>query len=369
MASYKSKKGEIIPGISEEAVEQEVVSSTNKATDNVDELLGKLAGKSSSYYKGFSNTAKVTTEFVRTDFPTINYVLGGGYPRAKIVEIAGEYSAGKSTIMYSLIGSLQKQGYTNILFDVEASYTDDWAARCGIDVSKLAIFKPETLEEALEGIRLCIASNVDFIWIDSVPALVPKSIVEGSFADNPPMGIRARKLSEALPQFVSSIGKGNNKTTVTFLNQFRATVNAYGPSQETTGGAALKYYSSIRVKVAKGKAIEGNGAGSERVGQLTRIETIKNKLFPPFKNGELTIFYGSDATDYNVAGVDRNAELSNWAVKAGIVKINASWYLYKDGKYQGALKFLKALNTDEVLRESVSEEVNAYIESVMNKSV
>lgn len=364
MVSSKVKKTEIILGMTEDGISS---LPSDKVTDNVDELLTKLAGKSSSYYRGFNNTSIVNTEFVRTDFPSINYIMGGGYPRAKIVEIAGEYSAGKSTIMYALIGSLQRQGYSNILFDVEASYTDDWAAKCGIDIKKLAIFKPDTLEEALEGIKLCIASNVDFIWIDSVPAMMPKSIVEGSFSDTPPMGIRARKLSEALPQFVSAIGKGNNKTTITFLNQFRATMNAYGASQDTTGGAALKYYSSVRMKISKGKAIGNGGSADERVGQLTKIETIKNKLYPPFRVGEVSIFYGSDLTDYEGVGIDVNSELSTWAIKAGIVKVNSSWYLYKDGKYQGALKFLKAINTDPKLKAGLVEEVNTYIESVMHK--
>lgn len=366
MAVPKGKKADMIPGAFEDELESSQVSS-NKVTDNIDDVLSKLAGKSSCYYRGFNNTTKVNTEFIRTDFPTINYIMGGGYPRAKIVEIAGEYSAGKSTIMYSLIGSLQRQGYSNILFDVEASYTDDWAARCGIDVSKLAIFKPETLEEALEGIKLCIAGNVDFIWVDSVPAMMPKSIVEGSFSDTPPMGIRARKLSEALPQFVSMIGKGNNKTTITFLNQFRATMTSYGASQDTTGGAALKYYTSVRLRVSKGKPIESGGSSNERVGQLCKVETIKNKLFPPFRVGEMSIFYGSEDSDYDIAGLDKNSELSAWGIKGGIVKVNSSWYLYGDNKYQGALKFLKAINTDIELRDKLAKEVDEYIESVMNK--
>lgn len=364
MATAKTKKTDIITGISEEDL-----ITTNKVTDNVDDLLGKLAGKSSSYYRGFNDTTVVTTEFIRTDYPSLNYVIGGGYPRGKIIEIAGEYSAGKSTLMYGLIGSLQRQGYSNILFDVEASYTDRWAAKCGVNIDKLAIYKPATLEEALEGIRLCIASNIDFIWVDSVPALMPKSIVESSFADNPALGMRARKLSEALPQFVTSIGIGTNKTTITFLNQFRATMSSYGASQETTGGAALKYYSSVRLRVSKGKGIENGSSSGDRVGQLCKVESIKNKLFPPFRVGELSIFYGSDLTDYEGVGIDINSELSTWGIKAGIIKVNGSWYLYKDHKFQGALKFLKALNSDEELRSNLAKEVNAYIESVMNKEV
>ena len=289
-------------------------------------------GKGSIMKLGDSTTMKIDT--VSTGSLALDVALGvGGLPYGRICEIYGPESSGKTTLTLSVIAQAQKQGKTCAFIDAEHALDPIYAAKLGVDVDELLISQPDTGEQALEITDTLVRSGaVDVIIIDSVAALVPKAEIEGEHGDSF-MGLQARLLSQSMRKMTGSIKNAN--CLVIFINQIRMKIGVmFGNPETTTGGNALKFYSSVRLDIRRIGAVKD---GDEIVGNETRVKVVKNKVASPFKQAEFSILYGE--------GIDRLGELVDLGVKNEFVGKAGSWYSYKGDKIgQGkanAGKYLK----------------------------
>ena len=247
----------------------------------------------------------------------LDVALGiGGLPYGRIVEIYGPESSGKTTLTLQVIAEAQKQGKTCAFVDAEHALDPVYAEKLGVNVDELLVSQPDTGEQALEIADMLVRSNaVDVIIVDSVAALTPKAEIEGEMGDSLP-GMQARLMSQALRKLTGSINRSN--TTVIFINQIRMKIGVmFGNPETTTGGNALKFYSSVRLDIRRIGSIKDR---DEVVGNQTRVKVVKNKLAPPFKQVEFDIMYGE--------GVSKTGELIDLGVKAGIVEKSGAWFSY-----------------------------------------
>ena len=255
-------------------------------------------------------------ETVSTGSLGLDLALGvGGLPRGRIIEVFGPESSGKTTLSLQVIAEMQKIGGTCAFIDAEHALDVQYAQRLGVQLSDLLISQPDTGEQALEITDALVRSgSVDLIVVDSVAALTPKSEIEGDMGDALP-GLQARLMSQALRKLTGSITK--TKSMVIFINQIRMKIGGYGNPETTTGGNALKFYSSVRLDIRRIGAIK---KGDEVIGNETRVKVVKNKVAPPFKQAEFDILYGE--------GISRYGEIIDIGTELNVLEKSGAWYSY-----------------------------------------
>ena len=304
--------------------------------------LGKLE---KSYGKGvvmkLGDRVVEDIEAIPTGSIGLDLALGiGGYPRGRVIEIYGPESSGKTTLTIHAIAEVQKQGGIAAFIDAEHAFDAAYAKNLGVDVDNLYISQPDNGEQALEIADHLISSGaVDLVVIDSVAALTPKSEIEGEMGDSK-MGLHARLMSQALRKLTATISK--TQCTVIFINQIRMKIGVmFGNPETTTGGNALKFYSSIRLDIRRIGAIKN---GEDIIGNRTRVKVVKNKVAPPFRKVEFDIMFGE--------GISRSGEVLDKAVDLDIVNKAGSWFSYGDtklGQGRDAVKQMIADNPELAL--------------------
>ena len=280
----------------------------------------------------------------------LNIALGvGGYPRGRIIEIYGPESSGKTTLAIHAIAEAQKAGGIAAIIDAEHAFDRFYAEKLGVDVNNLLISQPDSGEQALEiADQLIRSSAIDIIVVDSVAALTPKAELDGDMGDNK-VGLQARLMSQALRKLTASINKTN--TTCIFINQLREKIGVmFGNPETTTGGNALKFYSSVRLDIRKTSVIKD---GENSLGSQTRVKVVKNKVAPPFRKAEFDIMYGE--------GVSRSGELIDLGVEAGVVKKSGAWFSYGDVKLgQGRDAAKKTLEDNAELSAEIEAKIMEF---------
>ena len=302
-------------------------------------------GKGSIMRMGDEQVVKV--DVVPTGSIGLDVALGvGGYPKGRIIEIYGPESSGKTTLAIHAIAEAQKNGGTAAFIDAEHAFDRFYAEKLGVDISNLLISQPDNGEQALEiAEQLIRSSAIDIIVIDSVAALTPKKEIEGDMGDSA-VGLQARLMSQALRKLTSTIAKTN--TTCIFINQLREKIGVmFGNPDTTTGGHALKFYSSVRIDVRKSTPIKD---GDDVIGSLTKVKVVKNKVAPPFRRCEFEILFGE--------GISKLGEIVDLGVEYGIIKKSGSWFSYGESKLAQGRDGVKALLKDN---PELCEELEAKI--------
>jgi recombination protein RecA len=303
-----------------------------KALDSALAQIERQFGKGSVMRLG--EEGRVPMEVIPTGSIALDIALGiGGLPRGRIVEIYGPESSGKTTVALHAIASVQARGGLAAFIDAEHALDPDYASALGVDLDNLYVSQPDTGEQALEICDTLVRSGaIDLVVIDSVAALTPRAEIEGDMGDSH-MGLQARLMSQALRKMAGALS--NTNTTAIFINQLREKIGVmFGSPETTTGGKALKFYSSVRLDVRRIETLKG---GTEAVGNRTRIKVVKNKVAPPFKQAEFDILYGE--------GISREGSLIDIGVDQGIIRKSGAWYTYEgdqlgQGK-ENARTFLK----------------------------
>jgi recombination protein RecA len=279
--------------------------------------------------------------------PSLDIALGiGGYPRGRVVEIYGPESSGKTTLTLHAIAEVQKRGGVAAFIDAEHALDVNYARRLGVNIDELLVSQPDTGEEALEIADVLLRSGaIDLVVIDSVAALVPRAEIEGEMGDSH-VGLQARLMSQALRKLTGTVSKSG--ATIIFINQIRMKIGVmFGSPETTTGGNALKFYSSIRIDVRRIAAIKD---GEEVVGSRTRVKVVKNKVAPPFRQAEFDIIYNE--------GISREGDLIDLGVEAGIVEKSGSWFSYGGERIgQGREKARVFLKENPDITARLAEEV------------
>ncbi len=326
------------------------------ALDTAIKQLEKQFGKGAVMRLG-ENT-HMNVEHISTGSLSLDVALGiGGLPRGRIVEIYGPESSGKTTLSLHCIAEGQKNGGNVAFIDVEHALDPVYAEALGVNINELLVSQPDTGEDALEIAEGLIRSGaIDVIVIDSVAALVPKAEIEGEMGDSH-VGLHARLTSQALRKLAGAINKSN--CVAIFINQLREKVGVvYGNPEVTTGGRALKFYSSVRIEIRKGEAIKVNG---EIIGNHTKAKVVKNKIAPPFKVAEFDIMYGE--------GISREGELLDMAVEAEVVQKAGAWFSYKTQRLgQGRDKVKELFRNDPELAKQIETELWENIDKLYAKT-
>ena len=326
------------------------------ALDTAIKQLEKQFGKGAVMRLG-ENT-HMNVEHISTGSLSLDVALGiGGLPRGRIVEIYGPESSGKTTLSVHCIAEGQKNGGNVAFIDVEHALDPVYAEALGVNINELLVSQPDTGEDALEIAEGLIRSGaIDVIVIDSVAALVPKAEIEGEMGDSH-VGLHARLMSQALRKLAGAINKSN--CVAIFINQLREKVGVvYGNPEVTTGGRALKFYSSVRIEIRKGEAIKVNG---EIIGNHTKAKVVKNKIAPPFKVAEFDIMYGE--------GISREGELLDMAVEAEVVQKAGAWFSYKTQRLgQGRDKVKELFRNDPELAKQIETELWENIDKLYAKT-
>ena len=326
------------------SVDQEKLKALNEALGKIEKDFGK-----GSVMK-LGEATSMSIDVISTGAIGLDIAIGiGGLPRGRIVEVYGPESSGKTTVALSCVASAQKDGGIAAFIDAEHALDPVYAKALGVDVDNLIISQPDTGEQALEIAEALIRSGaIDIIVIDSEAALVPKAEIDGDMGDSH-VGLQARLMSQALRKLTGSIKKSN--CVAIFINQLREKVGImFGNPETTTGGRALKFYSSVRLDVRKIDTIK---QGDKVIGSRTRVKVVKNKVAPPFKQAEFDIMYGE--------GISKIGDLLDIAADVDIVKKSGSWYSYNDTKLgQGRENVKKFLEDNLDLTTEIDEKVRAF---------
>ncbi len=332
-----------------EDIENLAGSERLKALQAAMEKIEKNFGKGSIMKMGDDNFESI--DVIPTGSIALNAALGvGGYPRGRIIEIYGPESSGKTTLAIHAIAEAQKTGGIAAIIDAEHAFDRFYAQKLGVDIDNLLISQPDCGEQALEiAEQLIRSSAIDIIVIDSVAALTPKAEIEGEMGDNK-VGLQARLMSQALRKLTSAISKTN--TTCIFINQLREKIGImFGNPETTTGGNALKFYSSVRLDIRRVTQIKD---GEDAIGNQVRVKIIKNKVAPPFRKAEFDIMFGE--------GISRVGEIVDLGVEYGVIKKSGSFYSYNDTKLAQGRDRTKQLIADN---PELAEELEALISEAM----
>ena len=301
------------------AVKKDVDTKKEQALNDAIKQIEKQFGKGSVMKLG--DRAAVDVAVIPTGSLTLDMALGiGGYPKGRIIEIYGPESSGKTTLTLHAIAEVQKQGGTAAFIDAEHAIDPVYAKNLGVNIDELILSQPDSGEQGLEIAETLVRSGaIDLVVVDSVAALVPQVELDGEMGDQQ-MGLQARLMSKALRKLSGVMNKTD--CTIIFINQLREKIGVmFGNPETTTGGRALKFYSSVRVEIRRSEAIKN---GTEIVGNKVNIKVVKNKVAPPFKSTSVDIIYGK--------GISRDGEVLDLAVEKDIVDKSGAWYAYKGEK-------------------------------------
>lgn len=311
---------------------KEVSKEKMKALEEALKTIEKTYGKGSVMRLG--ERPNVDVDVIPSGSLLLDFALGvGGYPKGRIIEIFGPESSGKTTLALHAIAEAQKLGGRAAFVDAEHAIDPLYARNLGVDIDELILSQPDSGEQALEIVEMLASSGaIDIIVVDSVAALVPQVELDGLMADNQ-VGLQARLMSKAMRKLVAVLNKSS--CSIVFINQLREKVGiVYGNPETTSGGRALKFYSSVRVDIRRGEALK---QGNDLIGNSVTIRVVKNKVAPPFKSCKVDIIYGQ--------GISKEGEVLDLAVEMGLVKKAGSWYEYNNERMgQGretAKEFLK----------------------------
>lgn len=331
--------------------------SKRKALDDAIAKIEKEYGKGAIMRLG--ENANLNLESIPTGSLSLDIALGiGGIPRGRILEIYGPESSGKTTLALHMIAEAQKLGGTAAFIDAEHALDPTYSKNLGVDIENLIISQPDTGEQALEITEGLVRSNaVDLIVVDSVAALVPKAEIEGEMGDSH-MGLQARLMSQGLRKLTGAISK--SKASVIFINQLREKIGVmFGNPETTTGGRALKFFTSVRMDIRR---IDSIKKGDDIIGNRVRVKVVKNKVAPPFKKAEFDIMYGT--------GISKVGSTLDAAVEAGIVEKAGSWFSYGDAKLgQGRENSKNFLLENPDLLEEIDHKVRQHYHMIKGDEV
>ena len=317
------------------------ITLLDESIQNIEKVWGKGA------VMRIGDKPKVNIPAISTCSIGLDKALGvGGIPRGRISEIFGNESSGKTSLATHIIAQAQQSGGIAAMVDAEHAFDPEYARKLGADVDNLRISQPGSGEEALEIVDHLVRSTaVDIVVVDSVAALTPKAELEGDMGDAR-IGLQARLMSQAMRKLAANVA--NTKTSLIFINQTREVIGGmYGPQKTTSGGNALKFYTSTRLDIRKIGQIKD---GEEVVGHRTRVKVVKNKVAPPFKKAEFDIIYGE--------GISKTGEIIDYGVEMGILKQSGSWYSYGDTKLGQGRENVRSLLKDNI---ELSEELEKKI--------
>ncbi len=329
----------------------------NKAIDEALRVIKKQFGTGAIMRLGNAEVADV--EVIPTGSLALDMALGiGGLPRGRIIEIYGPESSGKTTLTLHAIAEAQARGGVCAFIDAEHALDTGYAKRLGVKLDDLLISQPDCGEQALEITDTLVRTGaVDMIVIDSVAALTPRAAIDGEMGDHN-MALQARLMSQALRKLTAAAAR--TKTIVVFINQLRLKVGVvFGNPETTTGGNALKFYSSVRLDIRRKKPIK---VGDEMVGSLTRVKVVKNKMAPPFREANFEILYGT--------GVNRMAELVDSAESLGLVERSGAWYSYKGEKLgHGREKAMTHLSENPVMADELKAMLMQHVSDKLSGKI
>lgn len=327
---------------------QDLEKSLKLTTDQIEHKFGK--GSIMKLGEGGQN---LEVGVIPTGALPLDAALGiGGVPRGRIVEIFGPESSGKTTLALQILAEAQALGGVVAFIDAEHALDPTYAARLGVDIDEVLISQPDTGEQALEICDMLVRSNaIDAIVIDSVAALVPRAEIEGEIGDSS-VGLQARLMSQALRKLAGSLSKSN--TTCIFINQLREKIGVmFGNPETTTGGRALKFFSSVRIDIRRIETLKNKG--NEPVGNRVRAKVVKNKVAPPFRQAEFDLMYGT--------GISREGCIVDMGVEAGVVKKSGAWYAYGEQRLgQGREAAKETLRTNPDLRDELEAQVREHFD-------
>ncbi len=334
-----------------------------RALDAAFSQIEKQFGKGSIMRLGDDANSRQPIEVIPTGSLSVDSALGiGGFPRGRVVEVYGPESSGKTTLTIHVIAEAQRRGGLAAFIDAEHAFDPTYAANLGVDIDNLIISQPDSGEQALEIAETLVRSGaIDVIVVDSVAALVPKSELEGDMGD-PQMGMQARLMSQALRKLTAILSK--SKTSMVFINQIRQKIGVmFGNPETTTGGNALKFYSSVRIDIRRIGAIKDSG---DNVGNRVRVKVVKNKLAPPFREAEVDMVFGE--------GISREGDLVDLGVAHNLIQKAGAWFSYGEERIgqgkENAKKFMRenpetAYKIECALRETLGLPQVAYIPSAV----
>jgi recombination protein RecA len=331
-----------MPPIEETRERQERLKALDAAVGQIEKQFGK-----GSIMRLGQHSAVAPMEAISTGAISIDYALGiGGVPRGRVIEIFGPESSGKTTLALQVIAEAQRKGGLAAFVDAEHALDAVYAKKLGVDVDNLLVSQPDNGEQALEIVEVLIRSgSVDVVVVDSVAALVPRAEIEGEMGEAQ-MGLQARLMSQALRKLTGAVSK--SKTALIFINQLREKIGVmFGNPETTTGGRALKFYSSVRIDIRRIGAIKD---GDNVVGGRTRVKVVKNKLAPPFREAEFDVMYGE--------GVSREGDLIDIAVEHKIIEKSGAWFAYGGERLGQGRENVKSFLKDNIdVRSAIEEKV------------
>jgi recombination protein RecA len=342
-----------MPPIEERQERQERLKALDAAVGQIEKQFGK-----GSIMRLGQNNIVAPVESISTGAISIDYALGiGGVPRGRVVEIFGPESSGKTTLALQIIAEAQKKGGMAAFVDAEHALDAAYAKKLGVDLDNLLVSQPDNGEQALEIVEVIIRSNsVDVVVVDSVAALVPRAEIEGEMGEAQ-MGLQARLMSQALRKLTGAVSK--SKASLIFINQLREKIGVmFGNPETTTGGRALKFYSSVRIDIRRIGAIKD---GEDVVGNRTRVKIVKNKMAPPFREAEFDIMYGE--------GVSREGDLIDIAVEHKIIEKSGAWFAYGGERLgQGRENVKNFLKENIDLRTAIEDKVRRALGMVVKET-